>query len=385
VIDTATQQVVDTLPSGPDPELFTQDAAGKILYVANENDNTVTIIDLEKRAARRHPGRRRARRHGDQPGRQDPDQYVRDHQHGAFHRHRDAPDRRQRAGRCAAALCRIQARRLRIVGFVGDRRHRLVIDPAKRAVTGKITSTFPACESEAIQPVGIGITKDGKTAFIALGPANRVAVVDATSHQVTKYLLVGQRVWHMAFTPDEKYLLVTNGVSNDVSVIDVAAQKVIKTIQVGELPWGITIAKPCQSDARRRPTRRRDTAPATIPRSAALSIDGVSHSYGARGARWIDVSFTVAPASFTALLGLNGAGKSTLFSLITRLFGIQAGRIGIFGHDIGACARRSAAAARRGVPAAHARSRSLGDAKPALSRRLHGIAGARRGCAAAKC
>ena len=66
----------------------------------------------------------------------------------------------------------------------------------------------------------------------------------------------------------------------------------------------------------------------------ALSIDGVSHAYGARRAL-IDISFSVAPASFTALLGLNGAGKSTLFSLITRLFGIQAGRIGIFGHDIG--------------------------------------------------
>lgn len=65
----------------------------------------------------------------------------------------------------------------------------------------------------------------------------------------------------------------------------------------------------------------------------ALSIDGVSHSYGARQALK-DVGFTVAPASFTALLGLNGAGKSTLFSLITRLFGIQQGRIGIFGHDI---------------------------------------------------
>ena len=69
-------------------------------------------------------------------------------------------------------------------------------------------------------------------------------MVDAATHQVTKYLLVGQRVWHMAFTPDEKYLLVTNGVSNDVSVIDVAALKVIKTIQVGELPWGVTIAQP---------------------------------------------------------------------------------------------------------------------------------------------
>ena len=66
---------------------------------------------------------------------------------------------------------------------------------------------------------------------------------------------------------------------------------------------------------------------------AALSIGGVSHSYGTRRAL-VDVSFTVAPASFTALLGLNGAGKSTLFSLITRLFGIQAGHISIFGHDI---------------------------------------------------
>src|SRR6201986_4847275 len=66
----------------------------------------------------------------------------------------------------------------------------------------------------------------------------------------------------------------------------------------------------------------------------ALSISGVSHSYGARRAL-IDVGFTVAPANFTALLGLNGAGKSTLFSLVTRLFGIQAGSIRIFGHDIG--------------------------------------------------
>jgi hypothetical protein len=30
-------------------KLFTQDQTGKILYVANENDNTATIIDLERR------------------------------------------------------------------------------------------------------------------------------------------------------------------------------------------------------------------------------------------------------------------------------------------------------------------------------------------------
>src|SRR5437588_13001217 len=38
------------MPTGPYPELFIQDKAGKILYVANENDNTVTIIDIERRA-----------------------------------------------------------------------------------------------------------------------------------------------------------------------------------------------------------------------------------------------------------------------------------------------------------------------------------------------
>ncbi len=74
-------------------------------------------------------------------------------------------------------------------------------------------------------------------------------------------------------------------------------------------------------------------APSEAAAVPALSIGNVSHAYGARRAL-IDVGFTVPPASFTALLGLNGAGKSTLFSLVTRLFGIQSGRIAIFGHDI---------------------------------------------------
>jgi len=84
------------------------------------------------------------------------------------------------------------------------------------------------------------------------------------------------------------------------------------------------------SSANPPPDPRLGHDPAATP---ALAIGGVSHSYGPRHAL-VDINFTVAPASFTALLGLNGAGKSTLFSLVTRLFGIQAGRIGIFGHDI---------------------------------------------------
>jgi PQQ-dependent catabolism-associated beta-propeller protein len=212
-------------------------------YVANENDNTVTIIDIQKRT-----------RLGDiQVGVEPEGMTV-------------SPDGKilintsettnmahfiDTASREIVANVLVDSRP-RFAEFKHDGSELWVsseiggtvsiVDPAKHAVVGKVTFDIPGLRSEAIQPVGIAMTKDDKTAFVALGPANRVAVVDAASHAVTKYLLVGQRVWHLAFTPDEKYLLVTNGVSNDVSVIDVAAQKVVKTIQVGELPWGVTIS-----------------------------------------------------------------------------------------------------------------------------------------------
>jgi ABC-2 type transport system ATP-binding protein len=66
----------------------------------------------------------------------------------------------------------------------------------------------------------------------------------------------------------------------------------------------------------------------------AVAIEGVSHYYGKRQAL-DDVTFSLAPSTFAVLLGLNGAGKSTLFSLITRLYAIQRGRIRIFGRDVG--------------------------------------------------
>jgi PQQ-dependent catabolism-associated beta-propeller protein len=114
-----------------------------------------------------------------------------------------------------------------------------VIDPKTHKIIKKIKFEIPGLTREEIQPVGIRLTSDGKTAFVALGPANRVAVVDAETFEVRKFLLVGQRVWHLALTPDEKLLFTTNGNSNDVSVIDVASLKVIKSIPVGQSPLGV--------------------------------------------------------------------------------------------------------------------------------------------------
>ena len=117
-----------------------------------------------------------------------------------------------------------------------------VIDPNTRKIVAKIGFEIPGVNQDAIQPVGVRITRDGKRAFVALGPANRVAVIDAATFKVEKYLLVGQRVWQLAFTPDEKLLFTTNGASNDVSVIDVEKLRVVRSIKVGRYPWGVVVA-----------------------------------------------------------------------------------------------------------------------------------------------
>jgi YVTN family beta-propeller protein len=114
-----------------------------------------------------------------------------------------------------------------------------IIDTSQHKVVHTVNFAIPGVPSETIQAVGIALSEDGKWGFVALGPANRIAVVDAHSFAVEKYLLVGQRVWHMDFSFDGKTLYSANGVSNDMSVIDVAAMKVTKSVPVGHLPWGV--------------------------------------------------------------------------------------------------------------------------------------------------
>src|SRR5438876_11276915 len=44
LIDATKQEVVDTLPSGPDPELFVQDTTGMVLYVGYGKGSPVTSL-----------------------------------------------------------------------------------------------------------------------------------------------------------------------------------------------------------------------------------------------------------------------------------------------------------------------------------------------------
>jgi ABC-2 type transport system ATP-binding protein len=67
--------------------------------------------------------------------------------------------------------------------------------------------------------------------------------------------------------------------------------------------------------------------------AAAISVQGLTHSYGSR--RALDsISFDVAPGEIFGLLGPNGGGKTTLFRILATLLPVQAGAAHLLGLDV---------------------------------------------------
>ncbi|WP_346432992.1 PQQ-dependent catabolism-associated beta-propeller protein [Breoghania sp.] len=242
ILDTESLEVTGTLPSGPDPELMTIAPDGSHLYAANKDDNLVTAIDLATGDA------------------------VAEVQLGVEPEGMGvSPDGRtivntsettNMAHFIDADSFEITAnvlvdQRPRFAQYTDDRAEVwvsaeiggtvAVIDAETKEIKKKISFSVPGLQPEAIQPVGIRITKDRSKAFVALGPANRVAVINAQTLEVEDYLLVGQWIWQLPFTPDESELYATNGVSNDVSVIDVENLKTLVSIPVRSFPWWVAI------------------------------------------------------------------------------------------------------------------------------------------------
>ncbi len=66
----------------------------------------------------------------------------------------------------------------------------------------------------------------------------------------------------------------------------------------------------------------------------ALSIKGLSKTYGNETVALDDINLKVGIGDFFALLGPNGAGKSTLIGIITSLINKSSGKVHVMGHDI---------------------------------------------------
>lgn len=116
-----------------------------------------------------------------------------------------------------------------------------IIDVETLKLIGNIPFLPTGFRREQVTPVDVLITRDGTRAYVALGRANHVAVVDVKSREVLKYILVGKRAWGLALTHDENKLYVANGLSDDISIIDTEKLRAIKSLPVGLVPYGILI------------------------------------------------------------------------------------------------------------------------------------------------
>lgn len=116
-----------------------------------------------------------------------------------------------------------------------------IIDVESNEIIETIEFLPKGFRPEDVTPVGITMTKDGKTAIVALGRANHVAFVDVAKREIEDYVLVGERAWNTTLNEDDSLLFVVNGLSDDISIIDMDSRKVVKSIPVGRVPYAVLI------------------------------------------------------------------------------------------------------------------------------------------------
>ena len=244
VMDLKTKEIIKELPSGEDPEQFALHPNDRHLYISNEDDALVTIVDTETDLVLAQIDV------GVEPEGMavSPDGKIAVNTSETTNMvhwidtttyelvDNTLVDQRPRHVEFSKDSKTLWASS-EIGGTVA------VIDVATRQITKNISFKIKGVHPDKILPVGVKLSDNGKYAYVALGPANHVAVVNTKTFEVEDYILVGRRVWHMDFNQDQSLLLTTNGISGDVSVVDLSKNKAIKTIKVGRYPWGV-IVKP---------------------------------------------------------------------------------------------------------------------------------------------
>jgi len=99
-------------------------------------------------------------------------------------------------------------------------------EPVKVVATGKT-------------PYGVSYDVEGKRVFVATNKDKSLQVFDAKTWKKIKDIPTGERCWHFTFTPDNQQILLACGRSNEILVIDANLLTVTKRIKDNGMPWGI--------------------------------------------------------------------------------------------------------------------------------------------------
>jgi DNA-binding beta-propeller fold protein YncE len=174
---------------GKGPSLFSPRTPGGKAYLVSEFDDTLTVVDLARRAviARYATGRR------PYPGDVTKDGLL------AF-----VPNRTD--------------------GSVS------VIDLR----SGRALATTPVCK----QPEGGALSEDDVSYVVACGGSGELAYVNTASFQVVTRVRdgLGVRPFSVAMTPDGRFGLVNNAGDSTLSVLDVAQRRIVGRLVVGQKP-----------------------------------------------------------------------------------------------------------------------------------------------------
>ena len=198
VIVVAKLEVISRIPTGPSPETFVVDEQRRRIYVANEEGSTLSIIDMDQ-AIIVHEVPTGAEPEGVLLSEDGKIVYVTSEVGDIVHMV-DAE-----GGHVLQDV--VVGTRPRRFAATPDRKELWVtaelsgevyiIDRQKFEVSGKIEFLPPGMRKSDVTPVGLVMTKDGKTAFVTLGHAAHVAVVDVATRKIAAYILVDVNRGHL--------------------------------------------------------------------------------------------------------------------------------------------------------------------------------------------
>jgi PQQ-dependent catabolism-associated beta-propeller protein len=205
VIDVAKLAVTDHIPTGASPEMFELSRDGTMLYVSNEDASAVQEISIADKMIVREIAT------GAEPEgvAVTPDgktlyvtSEVTDMVHVVDLAAGAVTDNIVVGTRPRRFLLLPNQKELWVSNELSGQVS--VIDRNVDRVSANIDFLPPGFRQVDVTPVGMTMSKDGRTAVIALGRANHVAIVDTGTRKVKDYILVGSRAWGVAFSPDEQ-------------------------------------------------------------------------------------------------------------------------------------------------------------------------------------
>lgn len=200
VYDLKSGRLIAKLPTGLEPDGVAITGDGKLIFVASENAGLLHVFD------------------------------------GATYQPLDVIRTNLRPRRIA-----LSNNELWVSSEMGSRVE--IFDTKTRIKKGEVIFAPKGFRPEQMTPVDILFNPNSNEAYVALGSANHVAIVDTNTLEITKYILVGRRAWGLGLSPDAQTLIVLNGLSDDFTMIDLNTKRPILTKRAGLIPHSIEVFK----------------------------------------------------------------------------------------------------------------------------------------------